>query len=261
MGGFMTSVAAPVGAIVAALIAAIVPWYLKQRSARKKAHEQTKLAIDVVRGMGRRLPFTIDRVRIVVNITSDNGAGEIVRELIGIRPRVGERLNDFKTELATSGQFDVTKAPSVTYSDPGRGVRIEELVDDSNRYEVAVEIVGGLPYGEVALDLKLEAAVIGAHLLRASDIKKKYGKDAFKCEYVGESVETEVKELEIDIGFPPGLRPVAYPMLFFVGTETQVDDRLSDLPAVDHSVENRAKLVIPNPLPLYKYVMYWVGVR
>lgn len=260
MGGITAAIAGPLGVVIAALIAATVPWYLTQRTARKKAQEQTKLAIGVARGVGERLSYTVDRVRISVDITSDNGACIVVRELVGIRPRVGEHLYDFRTELATSGQFDVTKPKAVSPSDPGRGVRIDDLTDDPNRFEIAVQIIGGLPRGGAALDLRMEAAVIGANLLRAADIKKKYANDEFKCEYVGESIETQVKELEIDVGFPPGLRPAAYPMVFFLGTETRVDELLNDLPAVDHSVENRAKLVIPNPLPLYKYAMYWVGV-
>jgi hypothetical protein len=197
-----------------------------------------------------------------VTINNLDGNATVERNLRGIKVRSGNRIDQFKTQLRTSGILTAENLPKVTHSNIGKGIEVISNLLDEKTFEVTLHIIAGLNDTDPPLDVQIFAVVTHAHLVRAADISAAYATDEFKHEYLGESVDAATKHLNLEVTFPKGAKPPVYKMAFYFASETMATEQLKKVTAqVDESAADLAAICISDPPPGYTYALYWLGTK
>jgi type II secretory pathway pseudopilin PulG len=268
-----------VGTVLAAIAAGLIPWLLRQiqrakaaqaaarqaqeaaRQAEEAANVAKAAAVSAAVSVVESVPHVVDRVITTVVIADAAGNGSLQRQLIGVHARKGERLPRFRTRLTTSGAFDQSSPIEIEHSSIGKGIKTEYAFPNSRTCDIELEFIGGLSDADPLLDISVKARMTAAFILKEDAIAAAYGRDGFRFEYIAEAIDTDVKELQIAVEFPPALAPATFPVVFYHGSEDLAQDQLDLLPKIDESLPNHARLAIQRPSPSFRYGLYWIGLK
>ncbi|SRR6266404_458840 len=225
------------------------------KRAEKDLKKSQELQARHMKQYGFKAETSISSLRIL----DLQGTCKLRRSLEGIKVKSGFKIESLPGGLWL-GNPNSRFIRYPTLDKPAKGMKPLSLVFQkklSTECTFQVKIAGDLTSEDPDLSFAYESEATNGLLMTREEVVEAYKDDSFKYEYYCAEVDIPLDEVIIEVAFPRGFKVEPHPGVFSSG-EILDELELKRIASGFKRENNKARLVVRDPLVEYTYLIYWL---